>query len=199
LSGTRDLGIHTSAFGQAVRQDVAGYSRLGLKMTDLENLVDLVRAVAKEVIGDLQTLPPEELTGIVQEVLVNSGKQLSLQDAPPQFGGQQADGNPIIFLVRHYHSRIEAGHFYQCDLDLLDKKLSTSLKNVFKSRRWQELVQDAAKKLPELGLPTKIRDRRIAWAQTLSHILPGRRNIRHERPADNARHVADETPQGVAW
>jgi hypothetical protein len=131
-----------------------------------------VAAAARSMAKQLLTVLESPAAGVVT------------QEFPTPFRGVRADGNPIVFLVRHYRPKIEARGFYQADLLRIDDKLFHALRNTFRDRNWHRIVQTAANELEREKLPRSILGRDVALITALADLVPPRRHIRAQAAPD---------------
>lgn len=97
--------------------------------------------------------------------------------AVPPYLGVRKDGNPVAFFVRYFRLHVEAGAYYQSDLQRDNPPLFNALRHLVKHKESDRLLQEADEQLFGAGIQPVILGKRVRDITDLADLLPARRAI----------------------
>jgi hypothetical protein len=116
------------------------------------------------------------------EMLTARGTLVANPRSAPQYQGLAQDGNPVAFFVRNFRLRVEAGGYYQTDLQRDSARLFNALRNVLKHKDVRLRLKEASDQLLAEGFEPAIGGRRINDIEDIGELLPARRGLEPRRP-----------------
>ena len=133
-----------------------------------------------------KTLSRPEFQQAFREVLLGNSELVANPLSAPQYGGLHQDGNPISFFFRHFRLRVQAGGYYQTDLQRDSARLFNAIRNLLSSKHVRERLAEAEDQIRHDGFHPFINGTHIRDISDLSQLLPARRGLEPRRPAQAA-------------